>query len=131
MELEYELKQEKCKSAEYCNLLKKELEVFHRECKELVDPLNIQALVTDVQTKYSLTEKVYKNIVKFLDSFHMTLATPNWHKETIYQFKQLEQINGQYEKLFTDHEEIRKGIGKDFGRQPYTTNSVETTVNEM
>ncbi|GFS69031.1 hypothetical protein TNCV_4570311 [Trichonephila clavipes] len=115
-ELECELKKEKYKSTEHCNTLKKKLEVFHRECKKLVDPLNIQTFVTDVKAKYSLTEDVYSNIVKLLNSFHMTLTTPNWHKEIIYQFKQLEQVKGQYEKLFTDHEEMQDKYEKELER---------------
>ncbi|GFY40490.1 hypothetical protein TNIN_7371 [Trichonephila inaurata madagascariensis] len=115
-ELEYELKQEKFKSAEYCNTLKKELEVFHRECKKLVDPFNIQTLVTDVQTKYALTEDIYKHLIKFLNYFHMTLTTPNWRQEIIYKFKQLEQINGKYEKLLADHEEMQDKYEKELER---------------
>ncbi|GFY61758.1 hypothetical protein TNIN_226641 [Trichonephila inaurata madagascariensis] len=46
----------------------------------------------------------------------MTLTTPNWRQEIIYKFKQLEQINGKYEKLLADHEEMQDKYEKELER---------------
>ncbi|GFT24503.1 hypothetical protein TNCV_3253151 [Trichonephila clavipes] len=130
MDLEYELKQEKYRSVEHCNASKKDLEVYHRECKKLVDPFKIQTFVTEVQTKYSLTEDVYKNIVKLLNSFQMTLTTPDWPQEIISKFKQLERMKGKYETLFADHEEMQNKYEKDLHRIVKDNNTQQNQLKQ-
>ncbi|GFR03479.1 uncharacterized protein TNCT_191631, partial [Trichonephila clavata] len=112
-ELANEFTQEKYKLDKQCNVSKKQWETFLKECKKLVDPVNIQTFVTDVQKKYSVHEEIDQNGVQLLNYFHMTLSNHNWSQEIISKFKQLEYYKVQYEKLLADHEEMQNKSEKE------------------
>ncbi|GFQ71718.1 hypothetical protein TNCT_703451 [Trichonephila clavata] len=130
-ELEHELKQEKFRLAEHCNVLQEELELFHKECKKLVDPFKIQTFVMDVQKKYGLTQDIYKNFIEFLNHFNMTLTTHNWPQEIISKFKQLECLKGKYETLLVDHDEMQNKYEKDLERIVETNNTQQNHLKQQ
>ncbi|GFR08530.1 hypothetical protein TNCT_17761 [Trichonephila clavata] len=130
-ELEHELKQEKFRLAEHCNVLQEELELFHKECKKLVDPFKIQTFVMDVRKKYGLTQDIYKNFIEFLNHFNMTLTTHNWPQEIISKFKQLECLKGKYETLLVDHDEMQNNYEKDLERIVETNNTQQNHLKQQ